>query len=164
MTSQRDREIIGFSGHQALSPKTRSLVRNSLMRELSSRQNFLALTSLAAGSDQIFAECVLASGNQLAVVIPCQGYELSFSNPSEVARYRELLDLAVDTIQLPYPEPSEEAYWAAGKRIVDMAETLIAVWDGKPAGGLGGTADVVEYARKHKKTVLRVWPQGAGRK
>jgi hypothetical protein len=27
------------------------------------------------------------------------------------------------------------------------------VWDGTPAGGLGGTADVVEYARQHDKEV-----------
>jgi hypothetical protein len=165
MTNLRDhREIIGFSGHQALSTKTRSLVRTALMRELSSRPEFLAATSLAAGSDQIFAECVLATGNQLMVIIPCQGYELAFSSPGEVAKYRELLALAVDTIQLPFLEPSEEAYWSAGKRIVDMADVLIAVWDGQPAGGLGGTADVVDYAKKHKKQVLRIWPPGASRK
>ena len=158
------REIIGFSGHQELSAKTRSLVRNALMRELASRQEFLAATSLAAGSDQIFAECVLASGNQFVVVIPCQGYEHSFSSEPEVAKYRELRDLALDTVQLPYPEPSEEAYWSAGKRIVDMADVLIAVWDGRPAGGLGGTADVVDYAKKHDKDVLRIWPRGASRR
>jgi hypothetical protein len=165
MTNLRDhREILGFSGHQALSTKTRSLVRSALMRELSSRQEFLAATSLAAGSDQIFAECALATGNQLMVVIPCQGYELSFSSPDEVAKYRELLNFAIDTVQLPFPELSEEAYWSAGRRIVDMADVLIAVWDGRPAGGLGGTADVVDYAKKHNKQVIRIWPPGASRK
>jgi hypothetical protein len=33
-----------------------------------------------------------------------------------------------------------------GKVVVDRAEVLIAVWDGLPARGLGGTADVVAYA------------------
>jgi hypothetical protein len=157
------REIVGFSGHQTLSTRTRSLVRKALMRELSRRQNFLAATSLAAGSDQIFAECVLASGNQLIAVIPCQGYELGFDNSVAVAKYRELLDLAFDIIRLPFPEPSEEAYWTAGKRIVDMADVLIAVWDGHAAGGLGGTADVVDYAEKYHKRVVRIWPRGARR-
>lgn len=73
------------------------------------------------------------------MIIPCRGYELSFSDPKDLAKYRKLLALAIDTVQLPYQEPSEEAYWAAGKRIVDMAETLIAVWDGQPAGGRSGT-------------------------
>ena len=164
MTSlDRYSAIIGFSGHQTLSAKTRSLVRIALMAELSNRQGSLAVTSLAAGSDQIFAECALASGSQLMAIIPCRRYERSFSDWNDLDKYRELLAQAVDTAQLSYPEPSEEAYWAAGKRIVDMAEILIAVWDGRPAGGLGGTADVVEYAQKQGTKVLRVWPPGASR-
>lgn len=157
------RETIGFSGHQTLSVRTRRLVRAALAQELSKHREFLAVTSLAAGGDQIFAECVVASGNQLMVVIPCERYERSFNSPSEILNYRQLLDSAIDTIQLPYLEPSEEAYWAAGQRIVDMADVLIAVWDGQPAGGLGGTADVVEYAMKHRKNVSLVWPRRARR-
>ena len=164
MTSLSDHhQVIGFSGHQALSTRTRSLVQTTLMRELSSRHEFLAVTSLAAGSDQIFAECVLATGNQFIVIIPCEGYELSFSSAAEVSKYRELLNLATDSIKQLFPEPGEEAYWAAGKRIVDMADMLIAVWDGQPAGGLGGTADVVDYAKRQNKRVLRIWPPGASR-
>jgi hypothetical protein len=30
------------------------------------------------------------------------------------------------------------------------------VWDGKAAAGLGGTADVVKHALKHKKQVLHI--------
>jgi hypothetical protein len=162
-TTPHYKERIGFSGHQSLSTTTREAVRAELMQTLSGPKEILAFTSLAAGSDQIFAQCVLASGNQLVAVVPCQDYELSFSDPTDLTRYRKLLRSAVDTIRLPYREPSEEAFWAAGKHIVDMTVTLIAVWDGEPAGGLGGTADVVEYARIHNKEVLRVWPQGASR-
>jgi hypothetical protein len=98
------------------------------------------------------------------VVIPCEGYEDTFDDLADLTEYRRLLAASIDTVQLPFHEPSEEAYWAAGKRIVDMADTLIAVWDGQPAGGLGGTADVVDYAKKEKKEVLRIWPPGASRK
>lgn len=40
---------------------------------------------------------------------------------------------------------------------------LIAVWDGQPAAGFGGTADVVAYARNHDIVVTVVWPDGAER-
>ncbi len=33
---------------------------------------------------------------------------------------------------------------------------MIAVWSGKPAQGLGGTADIVKYSIENKKTVWHV--------
>jgi len=37
------------------------------------------------------------------------------------------------------------------------------VWDGQGAGGRGGTADVVNYARNRGIETLVVWPPGARR-
>ena len=42
--------------------------------------------------------------------------------------------------------------------MVDHSELLIAVWDGKPAAGLGGTGDVVSYARQSGKHVYQIDP------
>ena len=39
----------------------------------------------------------------------------------------------------------------------DACEILLAVWDGKPAAGLGCTADVVAYARERDRHVMVVW-------
>ena len=36
----------------------------------------------------------------------------------------------------------------ASKLMVDKADELYAVWDGKPAQSYGGTGDVVAYARE----------------
>jgi hypothetical protein len=155
---------VGFSGHQSLSAPTRILVRDDLSRALATMGRVLAMTSLAAGSDQIFAECALAVGSDLAVIVPCDGYEASFNNEADLARYWRLLDSAAEVVRLPFPTPGEAAYWAAGKHVVDAAEILIAVWDGLPAGGLGGTADVVRYAESAGKEVLRIWPESASRR
>jgi hypothetical protein len=43
------------------------------------------------------------------------------------------------------------------------ADELLAVWDGQPARGYGGTADVVEAARYKGIPVTVVWPAGAKR-
>jgi len=64
----------------------------------------------------------------------------------------------VDT--LAFREPSEEAFFAAGKAVVDACDWLIAVWDGEPARGLGGSADVVAYARNQGRRVDVIWPEG----
>jgi hypothetical protein len=47
--------------------------------------------------------------------------------------------------------------------MVDEADELYAVWDGKPARSYGGTADVVAYAREHGTPVRVIWPDGAQR-
>jgi len=43
-------------------------------------------------------------------------------------------------------------------RVVDLADLLIAVWDGKPARGPGGTADVVAYAASAGKPYVWLDP------
>jgi hypothetical protein len=47
--------------------------------------------------------------------------------------------------------------------MLDRAEHLFAVWDGKPARGYGGTADVVAEARQRAIPVTVIWPDGASR-
>jgi hypothetical protein len=46
---------------------------------------------------------------------------------------------------------------------VDRSDVLLAVWDGRPARGFGGTGDVVAYARRRGVPVEVVWPRGAER-
>ena len=41
----------------------------------------------------------------------------------------------------------EEAYLAAGLGVLDRSDALLALWDGEPARGRGGTAEVVAEAR-----------------
>jgi hypothetical protein len=87
----------------------------------------------------------------------------AFSHEADRDEYARLLGKADDVVRLDYPGPSEEAFFAAGKQVVDMADELIAIWDGRPARGHGGTADVVEYATGHKKKLVVIWPEGVAR-
>ncbi|WP_041624991.1 hypothetical protein [Stackebrandtia nassauensis] len=56
-------------------------------------------------------------------------------------------------VRAPHPRGDEPA----------RRDQLIAVWDGQPARGYGGTADVVDYARDHGIDVTVIWPEGAKR-
>jgi len=111
----------------------------------------------------MFAEEVLRQGGPLTAVIPCKDYERAFQTTEARAAYDRLRKEAVEVIELPYPAPAEKAYWAAGRRVVDLADEILAVWDGEPSGGLGGTADVVAYARCHDVPVSVIWPDGSSR-
>jgi hypothetical protein len=154
---------IAITGHQALTLATRRLVSTAIRSALADQARPVGITSLAAGADQIFAEAVVELGGSLTVVLPAKHYERSFQLPTDLANFRRLLERADKIITMPFDEPSEDAYWAAGREVVDLADAVFAVWDGEPAGGLGGTADVVRYAREREKPVRVIWPEGASR-
>ncbi|MCA1708813.1 MAG: hypothetical protein LC808_38260, partial [Actinobacteria bacterium] len=62
-----------------------------------------------------------------------------------------------------YDSPSEDAFFAAGRRVVDLSDVVVAVWDGMEAKGKGGTGDVVTYARDNGIPVVVAWPKGMSR-
>jgi hypothetical protein len=155
--------IVGVTGHQDVPPAALDYIRRALDTQLSSMAPLVGVCSLAAGGDQLFAEAILKQGGALNVVIPCWAYETAFSDQTDQEQYARLLKKADDVVRLDYPAPSEEAFFAAGKRVVDMADELIAIWDGQQARGHGGTADIVDYAQGRKKQIIIIWPEGVQR-
>jgi hypothetical protein len=155
---------VGVTGHQTIPADARDFLV-SAVRDILSRTDspLSAVTSLAAGADQLVAGELLRTGGQLHVILPSRNYERTFTSKEDLASFRTLLAAAHDITRLEYGEPSEEAFFAAGKCVVDNSDVLIAVWDGRPARGLGGTADVVRYARQTGKAVNVLWPDGIGR-
>lgn len=152
----------GISGHQNAPQMVWELLATRLP-DILGGPPFIGVSSLAAGADQRFAEAVVHLGGELHVVLPGGNYESSFGSEDSRDRFKRLLTEATEVEQLDYPEPSEEAYLAAGKRVVDLCDVLLAVWDGLPSHGIGGTADVVEYARQVGRRVEVIWPEGVRR-
>nr|WP_202485069.1 hypothetical protein [Streptomyces sp. SID8359] len=121
------------------------------------------LSSLAVGADQLFADLALARGAKLTAVIPSGDYEACFDTAADLARYRLLKSRAAQEIRLDFPHSTDEAYYAAGAYIADHCDLLLAVWDGHPARGLGGTGDIVDYARALGRPVTVIWRDGVER-
>ncbi|HEV2765077.1 MAG TPA: hypothetical protein VGV38_18995 [Pyrinomonadaceae bacterium] len=151
---------VGVTGHQRLrEPAGWDWVRRELDRLLSSlAPPLVGITSLAVGADQLFADAVLRRGGSLEVVIPFAGYELTFTEGHDREAYARLLRHALKREVMERRGSDEEAYLASGKLVADRSELLIAVWDGLPAGGLGGTGDVVRYAVQRGKTTVHLNP------
>jgi len=148
---------IGVTGHQEL--ENAEWVRAELLKVLGSHKTPLTgITSLAKGADQLFAEVVLECGGTLEVVVPFEGYADEFDEQGRAA-YEKLLAQASEADTLPSASSHEESYFCAGKAIVGRSALMIAVWDGKPAAGLGGTADIVEYARQQSKRLIHINPE-----
>lgn len=153
---------IGISGHQSAPDSVWRHVAAHLRQSLASQESpIVGVTALAAGADQLFATLVLAAGHDLEVVVPCEEYASTFEDGGE--SFRALLAQAALVKHLPFSQPSEEAFFAAGRAVVDASDLLLAVWDGEEANGLGGTADVVRYAKEQEVPVDVIWPPGARR-
>ncbi|MFD9794680.1 hypothetical protein ACFWXK_27465 [Streptomyces sp. NPDC059070] len=156
---------IGVTGHRDIPSEALDDIRSGLRALLCGHDGSLeALSSLAAGADQLFAAIALECGASLTVVIPSGDYEKGFADPAELARYQGLKRRASQEVRMDFPHSTDEAYYAAGAYIADNCDRLVAVWDGQPARGLGGTGDIVAYARSLGKTVTVVWRDGVRRR
>jgi hypothetical protein len=149
--------IVGITGHQRRRGIDRQWVGETLRAELQAIGAVeRALSSLAAGADQLFAAAALDLNIPVTAVLPMRSYE-RFLRGRDLVRYQALLprcdQLVLDGVGRP-----NEAFLAAGKYIVDHCDLLFAVWDGLPAGAMGGTGDIVAYARQAGRRVVHFNP------
>ncbi|MFJ6780139.1 hypothetical protein [Streptomyces yangpuensis] len=155
---------IGVTGHRSLPDSVLGHVENGLRAVLDGHEGPLeALSSLADGADQLFAAIALECGADLTVVIPSEDYEETFEGAEALDRYRRLRLRATQEIRMDFARSTDEAYYAAGTYIADSCDRLVAVWDGRPARGHGGTAEIVAYARALGKPVTVLWREGVTR-
>jgi hypothetical protein len=118
----------------------------------------VGVTGLAAGADSVFADVVLDRDGTLHVVLAFEGFERSLATDAERAHYAALLARALTVETLVLAGPDEDAYLAEGRRVVALSDLLLAVWDGEPARGVGGTGDVVDHALRTGTPVVHLDP------
>lgn len=118
-------------------------------REYASQQgkDVVVYSALALGADQLFITIALDLGIPVETIIPCSNYEKNYTSSGDQAEFQRLLDASNYVYRLPSQECSDDAYLEAGQWIVDHSDLVMLAWNGYPAAGRGGTADVANYAR-----------------
>ncbi len=156
---------IGITGHSNLTDDTVPLVADGIREAVAeyAGSELVGVTCLARGADQIFARVVLELGGAVEVVLPATDYRDRKVKPDNAAEFDELIGQARTVRTMPFERSGREAYMAASGHVLDTADLMVAVWDGGPAGGHGGTADVAAAARDRGVSVMVVWPYGAQR-
>ena len=150
---------VGITGHQRLPDESAwGWVGARIDDFLEGAAPLTGLTSLAIGADQLFAERVLAQGGSLHVIVPHQGYEETFDSKQDRYRYEWLLGMATQVEILNPPGSRDNAYLRAGYRVADLADVVLAVWNGEAGTGKGGTADMVEYALRKSVPLIHLNP------
>ena len=150
--------VVGFSGHRQLNDAAAASAAIRTALEVLRQEapgEWIALSSVAVGSDQVFVEQARTFGLSWHAILPLPRAEFAKDfAPDEWAIVEATLDAAGYVHVISEYGSREDAYLDCGMETVNGADVLLALWDGQPARGKGGTADVVEYALSLGKPVI----------
>lgn len=153
---------VAVTGHMNITEETAVLVREEIARRLAEFPDLVGLSCIARGADSVFAQAVLDADGRLEVVLPSRNYREAKVKPDHAPVFDELVARASEVRVMGFEEAGREAYKAANEALLESADRLVAVWDGK-GGEAGGTGSVVKLARERGVAVDVVWPEGAAR-
>ncbi len=130
---------------------------------------YSVISPLAEGADRLVAKEVLKRDDgRLEAVLPMTqaDYGRDFGeNTDSLYEFRRLLGecrkpvlLRQDSLYENFHDEElrnerHKAYRNVGQYVVDNSDFFIAIWDGKPAAGPGGTAEIVAYAKEQARPV-----------
>ena len=123
------------------------------------------VSPLAEGADRLAARAAHHAGYDLMVPMPFvqDEYEMDFKTKESIEEFRMMLSWAGENrVELdggrdvPAQGVYDEgrSYEAVGRFVVRNCDLLIAIWDGKPPQGRGGTFEIVRFAAE---TGTPVW-------
>jgi len=150
--------VVGFSGHRQLQDpaglgKAVAAAIESLRHDAPGE--WIALSSVAEGGDKMFVAQARALGLSWHAILPLPKAEFAKDfSAADWAAVEAMLAHAEHVRVITENGTREDAYLDCGMETVSGADVLLAVWDGQPARGKGGTADVVEYARALGKPLI----------
>lgn len=154
--------IVGFTGHRRLNEPEKvgtllSELLHSLSREIPGQ--LVGHSSVAIGGDTLFAEACLSAGIPWIALLPlAEGDFKSDFNDTDWEKARRLLQRAARVDSLVGAKDRNVAYLECGLATVEEADLMIAIWDGEPSRGTGGTAEVVAHARNFDRPLILIHP------
>jgi SMODS and SLOG-associating 2TM effector domain 1 len=167
---------IGVTGHRDLESSARlrdvlARVPQLLPGSEATPVRLSVVSALAEGADRVVVDEVFdqaaARGEEarLEVVLPFEReryVELQEFSAEAKEEFERWLDRATSVVELggPWgPKAREASYQAAGQYVVNRCDVLVALWDGQPSGGRGGTAETLLYAAELGKPCIWI-PSG----
>ncbi|MBV8638480.1 MAG: hypothetical protein JO322_10365 [Candidatus Eremiobacteraeota bacterium] len=147
--------LVGVTGHRDVAEPHVDAARDLVTQRLQQLARdyphtpIVVLSPLAEGADRIVAEAALALHLELVVPLPVslEQYRRDFTAPESLEAFDALLAQAKASFVVPTPSGpvgEDERYTELGAFIARTSDLLIALWDGMPSRGAGGTADVVD--------------------
>lgn len=150
-------------------------IRAEIRQKLEQVRAGFGYSSAACGGDILFCECLLEMGAKVNLVLPCpvdafKRQSVSFAGPEWERRFHNVLGNATTVLianasayATSDADPASSMALTYSNRIVtglavlqaqalDVELQAIALWDGKPGDGSGGTSSVVAEWERRKIT------------
>jgi hypothetical protein len=124
------------------------------------------VSALADGADSIVSQSALAAGWRVDACLPFarDTYGKDFAVGEPHAEFVSLLSQMSAVFELDGDHSAQEtrnaAYETVGRLVLEQSDVLLAVWDGDPGRGRGGTSRVVAEAVARHIPVIHVHSQG----
>lgn len=145
---------IGVIGHRAVSNRPAVIEAaagclRAIVGDPTDGEAFELLSCLAEGADRLVVEAAQGWRRMRLVVVlplPEADYARDFITQGSLDEFAAALRHATEVVQLTPNGSRADAYRRAARYVVDRSDHLIALWDGRSPGRVGGTADTLAYA------------------
>lgn len=153
------RWCVGWTGHRTIPNEPavteavlhvlETLTTRSIDATMERAAGWIGIGSAAIGADLIVAEACIQRGIPLRIVLPCSVDHMLAITPAE-HKVGCRTDRARRAKSCCLSCTATTAMWITltVREIASVADVLIAVWDGSPARGPGGTADVIKLSKE----------------
>ena len=158
----KNRITVAITGHRDMveTQELREKVSDFFDELIVQTKELLLLSPLADGADRFVAEIFLEKQEKcktLSLLVPMPfGLERYLEDFDEESKeeFLEFADRAKKVFAVE--RVSKSGYLDVGRYVVDESDTLLALWDGTFNGKVGGTGDVVNYAKSLGHEVVHI--------
>ncbi len=115
-----------------------------------------AVSAIAEGADSLFAQTAISMGIQLEPVIPFKDFMSDFQKEESYERCKSFRNKSEVENRVNFSERSGIAYRKSMEWVIFKSNIIIAIWDGKEIGSMGGTWEAVSLCKKLKKNFIHI--------
>ncbi|MCP4366878.1 MAG: hypothetical protein GY797_02005 [Deltaproteobacteria bacterium] len=153
--------IIGIIGHRDLGGEDVDFYVQSCCHKILSElrvkyPKIKAISAISQGADSIFAQSAISLNIQLESVVPFDDFKSDFAGEISCERYKTLRKSSDFETKVNFSKRSNLAYKKSMEWVVIKSNIVIAVWDGKKIGSIGGTWEAILLCEKLNKTMINI--------
>jgi hypothetical protein len=149
---------IGFSGHRKLvdEDKCRENIRRVLGDwKAKALGRVYGVSSVAAGGDLLFAESCIELDLPIRILLPSPAEKFREDFDEETWKRAERVMASALSVEVKsFSQEPTERYYECGIETVDQSQLLVALWDGQDSRGMGGTSDMVHFAKCLSRPII----------
>lgn len=172
----KNKIYVGISGHRDLKKSNKDKYREQIKTILlklvkeNSEKEVIVLSPLADGADRLMVDAAVELGLRYEVLLPMvstlyqkdfsvsslEEYKILIMNARDIPSVVALCDNCTEENITEYGAYRDRQYLKVGQEIVERSDMIVFLWDKKHSKGVGGTADIVSYAKIKDKSYIIV--------